>query len=230
MLGIYKRGNDLELHTDASKYGFGAMLMQKNDLNEFHPFHYWSHKTSPGEPNYTSYELEVCAIVKVIKKFRIYLEGVKFKVVTDCIAFKQSIDKKETTSTRLNKWFLVLAGFEFVVEHRKANAVRHVDCLFRCFAISSEEDLLIEKVKTWQMKDQNLKKIMDKSKSKTNVKNYNIVDDLLYYKLDGNSLLVIPEVVEEQIFKVVHGIGHYGIRKMKHQINVNYHILNLDKK
>jgi len=36
---------------------------------------------------YSSYELEVLAIVNVMKKWRVYLLGEQFSVVTDCIAF-----------------------------------------------------------------------------------------------------------------------------------------------
>ncbi|GBP11387.1 hypothetical protein EVAR_91278_1 [Eumeta japonica] len=48
-----------EVHTDASKFGYGAVLMQKDSEDQaLHPVQYMSRKTSPAEEKYHSYELE----------------------------------------------------------------------------------------------------------------------------------------------------------------------------
>jgi len=60
-----------------------------------HPVYYYSGKTMLAEEKYTSYELEVLAIIKTIKKFRIYLLRIPFKIVTDCRAFMATINKKD---------------------------------------------------------------------------------------------------------------------------------------
>ena len=90
VLKIFTRGAETELHTDASKEGYGAVLLQRCvEDNELHPIHYMSRKTTPAEQNYCSYELEVLAIIEVVKKFRIYLLRQKFKIVTDCNSLKR---------------------------------------------------------------------------------------------------------------------------------------------
>lgn len=74
VLKLYKQGAETELHTDASKLGYGAILLQRDQAdNNFHPIYYASGKTTPAEEKYTSYELEVLAIIKALKKFRVYL-------------------------------------------------------------------------------------------------------------------------------------------------------------
>lgn len=71
VLKLYKAGLKTELHTDASKFGYGAILLQKDHSdNAFHPVYYASEKTTPAEEKYSSYELEVLAVVKSLKKFR----------------------------------------------------------------------------------------------------------------------------------------------------------------
>lgn len=98
VLILYKQGSETELHTDASMHGYGACLLQRSDEdNKFHPVFYMSRKTTPAEEKYSSYELEVLAVIQAVKKFRIYLLGNKFRIVTDCSAF-QTIDKKELTT------------------------------------------------------------------------------------------------------------------------------------
>jgi len=65
---------DTELHTDASCHGFGAILCQRDDVDQlFHPVHYANWKTSDAESKYSSYELEVLAIIRALNKFRVYL-------------------------------------------------------------------------------------------------------------------------------------------------------------
>ncbi|GFW52410.1 transposon Ty3-G Gag-Pol polyprotein [Trichonephila clavipes] len=76
VLHIFKQGAKLELHTDASKFGYGAILLQQSDDSKLLPVHYFSKKNTPQEEKYSSYELEVLAIIESLNsKFRNYLVG-----------------------------------------------------------------------------------------------------------------------------------------------------------
>ena len=44
-------------------------------------------KTSDAELKYSCYKLKVMALIKALKKFRIYVLGIPFMIVTDCKAF-----------------------------------------------------------------------------------------------------------------------------------------------
>ncbi|XP_017888656.1 uncharacterized protein LOC108630103 [Ceratina calcarata] len=93
---LYCMGAETELHTDASSLGYGAILMQRdNEDGIFHPVYYASGKTTPAEEKYPSYELEVLAIIKSLRKFRVYLLGIPFTIVTDCQAFALTMNKKD---------------------------------------------------------------------------------------------------------------------------------------
>lgn len=62
-------------------YGFGAILLQRDSEDrEWHPVYYASGKTTPAEERYTSYELEVLAIVRALKKFSVYLLGISLGI------------------------------------------------------------------------------------------------------------------------------------------------------
>ncbi|GFW94196.1 transposon Tf2-9 polyprotein [Trichonephila clavipes] len=67
VLHIFKQGAKLELHTDTSKFGYGAILLQQSDDSKLHPVHYFSKKTTPQEERYSSYKLEVLAIIESLK-------------------------------------------------------------------------------------------------------------------------------------------------------------------
>ncbi|GFX86733.1 retrovirus-related Pol polyprotein from transposon 17.6 [Trichonephila clavipes] len=89
-----------------------------------------SKKTNTAEEKYDSYELEVLAIINALKKFRVYLLGRHFKIVTDCSAFQKTMQKKELI-TRIARWALQLEEFDYEIEHRAGSRMKHVDALSR---------------------------------------------------------------------------------------------------
>jgi RNase H-like domain found in reverse transcriptase len=80
------------LHTDASGYGVGAILLQEGDPNperplkfRLHPITYYSATFIPAECNYDIYERELLAVVKSLKHWRQHLGFTRhpFTIVTD---------------------------------------------------------------------------------------------------------------------------------------------------
>ncbi|GBM82408.1 hypothetical protein AVEN_84833-1 [Araneus ventricosus] len=115
VLRIYKYGRRIELHIDASKQGYGALLLQEAEDGKLHPIYHMSKKTSPVEEKYDSYELEVLAIITALKKFRVYLLGQHFKVVTDCSAFQKTMHEKDLI-TRIARWALQSEEFHYEID------------------------------------------------------------------------------------------------------------------
>lgn len=64
-----------------------------------------SRKTTDAEKR--SYELEALAIIEAVKKFRVYLLGIRFKIITDCSAFKKMLSKADI-SPKIARWALTL--------------------------------------------------------------------------------------------------------------------------
>lgn len=94
VLSIYNLQDMTELHCDASSLGYGAILMQKKADRKFHPIFYFSKRTTPIESKYHSFELETLVIIYALRRFRIYLYGIKFKIITDCNSLKLTLNKK----------------------------------------------------------------------------------------------------------------------------------------
>ncbi|GBM30936.1 Retrovirus-related Pol polyprotein from transposon 297 [Araneus ventricosus] len=96
VLRIYNPNYETELHTDASLEGYGAILMQRSpDDKNFPPTYYMSKKTTDAEKKYSGYELEALAVIEAVKKFRVYLLGIPFKIETDCSALEKTMQKKK---------------------------------------------------------------------------------------------------------------------------------------
>ena len=59
-------------------HGYGGVLLQINgDGQQLHPHEYMSRKTTAAEQKYHSYELEVLVVIEALKKWRIYVLGLK---------------------------------------------------------------------------------------------------------------------------------------------------------
>ncbi|GFV95870.1 retrovirus-related Pol polyprotein from transposon 17.6 [Trichonephila clavipes] len=89
-----------------------------------------SKKTNTAEEKYYSHELEVLAIINALKKFRVYLLGQHFKIVTDSSAFQITMQKKDLI-TRIARSALLLEEFVYELEHRAGSRMKHVDDLSR---------------------------------------------------------------------------------------------------
>lgn len=96
MLAVYDQLAETEVHTDASRIGIGGILLQRQNSKEsFRPVAYYSRQTSPEENNFHSYELETLPFVGSLKKFRVYVLGRDFKIITDCAALRSTFVKRD---------------------------------------------------------------------------------------------------------------------------------------
>lgn len=130
VLELFDIQGEHQVHTDASKHGLEGILMQKRQGKIWAPVAYFSRKTTAVESNYHSYELEALAVVESVEKFRIYLLGRHFRVVTHCGALKTAMSKRDMLA-RTARWWLRLQEFNFDVECRPGTKMQHADALSR---------------------------------------------------------------------------------------------------
>lgn len=140
VLAIFDRSKETELHTDASAVGFGAVLMQRQSDGKMHPIYYYSKATSASEARCHSYELETLAIVYAVRKFRNYLYGTPFKIMTDCSALSLTFDKKNMCP-KIARWALELQHYDFKIQHRSGILMGHADALSRCYKPEDTEPI-----------------------------------------------------------------------------------------
>lgn len=230
ILSIYRPSATTELHTDASKLGYGAVLLQKNDDdNNFHPVYFFSRKTSPAESNYCSYELEVLAVVKALEKLRIYLIGISFKIITDCAAFKMTMAKKKI-SARIAGWALQLEEYDYVIEHRSGSKMKHADALSRNPIVLTISDEFLEQIRLAQSKDERLsliKKILEAG----TYEDYHMMRNIVFKDNKfGEPLVCVPKSMQGEVIRKFHDEGHFGTKKIVELIQRSYFIPNLAEK
>ena len=229
VLRIYDPKCCTELHTDASIEGFGGVLLQKAlDDGCMHPVHYFSRKTTPAQRKYSSYELEVLAIVESLKKFRVYLLGTKFKIVTDCSAFTKTMEKKDL-GTRVARWAMFLEEFDYSIEHRPGVKMKHVDALSRRPIMEMASLGIVAQVKRCQDEDGEIRAIKEILKT-ASYQDYVMKNDILYRFVKGRELLVIPSAMQEAIIRQVHERGHFATVRTEKELEQNYFIPGMTKK
>jgi hypothetical protein len=107
------------MSTDGSKAGVSATLFQGQvGTSSYHVIAYYSRPLKKYEENYFPYELEALAVVQGIDRYRPYLEGSTFDLVTDHKALTKIRDTKEPNS-RVWRWTQSLHNFQWNTIYRK---------------------------------------------------------------------------------------------------------------
>lgn len=204
VLSIYNPLRETELHCDASATGFGAVLLQRQDDKKMHPVAYFSKTTSAAEAKYHSFELETLAIVYALRRFRTYLEGIPFQIITDCNSLALTLERKQINA-RIARWALELENYNYKVLHRRGTAMRHVDALSRCvMAIDHDAGDVDFRIQVAQERDENLKEIREKLLT-GKVKGFDLQDGLVCrLREDGSRLLCVPGEMEDNVIRLAH--------------------------
>lgn len=233
VLAIYNRDASTEVHCDASQIGLGSILLQRQEDNTLKPIQYYSRTTTLEEQKYHSYELETLAVVDALKKFRIYLIGIKFKVVTDCNSLRHTLMKRDLVP-RIARWWLTIQEYDFDIEYRSGTKMVHVDALSRApienikvLGVNVTED---DWVLSAQLQDEFCKNIIQTlsqppadNKSKEAHRDYCLRDNRLYRNTDNGRKWVIPKSARRRILMYYHdGAGHFAIDKTLEAVSARY--------
>lgn len=132
----------LVLETDASDHCLSASLNQGG-----RPVAFFSRTLHSHEQHHHSVEKEACAIVEAARKWRHYLCGRRFLLLTDQEAVSYIFNKTSHGKTKNNKilrWRIELSCLDFDIKFRPGKNNVTADCLSRAFCSSMyrDEDLL----------------------------------------------------------------------------------------
>lgn len=216
------------LQTDASQQALGAVLAQEFDEGE-RVIAYASRTLNHSEAKFCATELECLAVLWAIKKFRGYLEGAKFTVVTDHASLKWLANLKEV-SGRLGRWVLQMQSYDFEIVHRSGKSHQVPDALSRAVPRLDLINVREEDCDAWYVRQ--------RDKVIASPKNYPL------WKAEGGKLfkyvackvpqldsnfewkLVVPKGLRKVVLEENHdstAAGHLGIFKTKCRIMQSYY-------
>lgn len=244
LLTLFDPGKEHEVHTDASAIGLSGILFQADgEGTVLRPVFYYSRRCSEAESQYTSHELEVLAIVETVERFRIYLLGKLFRIVTDCNAVATT---KATTPLppRIARWWFKLQEFDYTMVHRSGAKMTHVDGMSRSPTLPPiETETVADKVlvinanvNDWlyqlQMSDAKLRNIAkvlsgcsaaDDGECAQIRTDYFMENGRLFRKIGDLKRMVIPEKVRWRITKACHDdVGHFSIEKTLNRLQKDF--------
>lgn len=223
VLAIYSPRRETELHTDASSHGFGGVLLQRQDDGRLHPVAYYSRRTSEAEAKYHSFVLETLAIIYSLKRFHVYLHGIPFRVVTDCNALAQTLDKRDL-NPQIARWALEIGTYGCEVVHRSGVNMGHVDALSRNHPVAFIDiDDADSQLQITQNRDAEIVRVRDLLEAGT-CDPFALCNGLVYRKdSDDRLLLYVPQEMEENVIRLTHeGFAHCGITKSVEQLRLRY--------
>jgi len=129
------------VHTDASAYGMGAILLQEGEIDpqrpskpRLHPIAYYSATFTPMERNYDIYKCELLAVIKALQNWRPHLAWTPhpFTLITDHanLTFWKHPRK---VNRRIARWFAELQDYWFEIKHVPGKTHTAADFLSRPF-------------------------------------------------------------------------------------------------
>jgi hypothetical protein len=114
-----------EVACDACHTGIGGVLSQQG-----HPIAFFSEKLNEAKRKYSTYELELYAVVQSVKHWRHYLIHNEFVLFTDHDSLRH-INSQKKLNAKHARWFDYLQQFTFVLKHKAGVENRVADALSR---------------------------------------------------------------------------------------------------
>lgn len=221
------------LYCDASLLAGASVLTQAFEGGE-RAVAYFSTKFNPQQRNYSATERECLAIILSVEKFRAYIEGANFTIVTDHSALKWLMSAKNLKG-RLARWAMRLQPFygDMVIEHRPGRQMEFPDALSRVYDEQYDGDELelvdINPSTTDEWYIEMSKRAHEGGKNKL----FKVRDGLLYHKntrksrssYDGERrwMLCVPRESRELVLVEQHDdFSHLGVWKTYERVRNIY--------
>nr|GEW02871.1 hypothetical protein [Tanacetum cinerariifolium] len=116
---------DFVVYCDASGIGLGYVLMQRGKV-----IVYASRQLKIHEKNYTTHDLELGAVVFVLKIWRHYLYGTKSVIYTDHKSLQHIFSQKEL-NMRHHRWIELFSDYDYEIRYHPGKANVVTDALSR---------------------------------------------------------------------------------------------------
>ena len=137
---------------DASDYGIGAVILHKMPDGTKKAICHASRSLTAAEKNHGQIEKEGLALIFAVRKFHRYIYGRRFKLLTDHKPLLHIFGPKKMvpvyTANRLQRWKLILLGYDFDLEYQKTTEFGQADVLSRLIPPrpAQTEDIVIVEI------------------------------------------------------------------------------------
>ena len=131
----YDPTKPITLTADASSYGIGAVISQCAPDGTEQPITFASKTLPSTEKNYSQVENEALSVIFGVRKFHQYLSGRHFQLTNDhkplLAIFSPEKSLPVMTLQRLQRWALIMIGYDYHIVYRKSDDHANADALSR---------------------------------------------------------------------------------------------------
>ncbi len=215
-------------------------MFQIDDEGNEQVIAYASRSLTSAEKNYNTTEKELLAIIWAIDRFRPYLYGVDFDLITDHKPLTYTTDLN-LGSARITRWKMRLQEYSFNITHKAGKDHCNADTLSRiveslCTVELAGEVLDETEMKRLQQADFELSKICTKLRAGNEVQGYRLVDGILFFRQrerqgheydpEHQFRLAVPNCMIGDVLQTCHddiGGAHLGVNKTWHKVSGKYY-------
>lgn len=228
ILAIFDQKLPINIYTDASLKGIGAILKQPQVNGEEKPIAYFSKKLNDAQKKKKAIYLECLAIKEAVKYWQHRLIGQNFTVFSDHKPL-ENMNIKCRTDEELGELTYYLSQYNFNIKYAPGKYNLEADCLSRNPVLepNENEDELLKIVNLIEsgeiINDQRTNQDLQMKKEKMKQKN-----NIYYLKIRKKEKIVLSEKLAVELIKKIHEhYCHIGIEQMKNKISPFYTSKNL---
>jgi len=199
-----------EVECDASGIGIGGVLMQQGK-----PVAYFSEKLGGAQLNYSVYDKELYALVRVLETWQHYLWPKEFVIHSDHEALKY-LKGQAKLNRRHAKWVEFIETFPYIVKYKKGKDNVVADALSRKIVLLNQLEVKVlglESLKDMYKDDPEFSEPYTHCKDGKGLEKYHMHDGFLFR---ANKLCVPNSSVRLLLLQESHGgglTGHFGQKK-----------------
>jgi len=133
VLQLYDPNRETLVSADASSFGLGAVLMQRQDDNEMRPITFASRSLTSAETKYAQIEKEALASTWACERFHLYIFGRKFMLETDHKPLVPLLSTKplDKIPLRVQRFRMRLMQYDYEIKHVPGKQLLIADALSR---------------------------------------------------------------------------------------------------
>lgn len=228
ILEIFDKDLSINIYTDASLEGIGAVLKQTQPDGKEKPVAYFSKKLNEAQKKKKAIYLECLAIKEAIRYWQYWLIGKPFTVYSDHKPL-ENLNIKSRTDEELGDLSYYLSQYDFEIKYTPGKNNLEADCLSRNPVLEANKDVheqlkiinlvTLNDILTDQENNEDIKKYKNKLIYKHNI----------YYKrVRKQEKILLSEELSVKFIKLIHeNMCHIGIKQMQKKIGKLYTAKNL---
>lgn len=230
VLEIFDQDLAINIYTDASLEGVGAILKQTQLDGKEKPVAYFSKKLNEAQKKKKAIYLECLAIKEALRYWQYWLMGKSFTVYSDHKPL-ENMNLKSRTDEDLGDLTYYLSQYDFKIKYMPGKQNLEADCLSRNPVLESNEntDEHLKVVNLIELKDI----LFDQNRNtEIQTKKGQLIEKHKVYFINvrNKEKIILSEEFSIKLIRKVHeNLCHIGVGQMQKAISTHYTAKNLTK-